>query len=383
MAPPPPLGAVPGGLAVPPPPIGGPAVAAAVAGAAGGIPIPPGPQFDLVGGTFYRASVDNDGCNPVALAIDKEVMARNGIRLAIPGATARDYRDALISYNHLDPIKIYDMNSGPRDFDSWKDAWRYQVSKAASGVHPSSIQTKCFMELKRSLSDNTWHWVQNCQALDGLREDPDAILTALQTHAHDNANVASMLLKATTMRAGESSNHTEVNATVASIVTLTTLVEADTLTVSTSGSSSSRTEKTKNSVCAWLENGARSTIMSSSDSSTISTRLARSHPASTRLVKPTLFLRTLETRSATGRKGRARVSRSSLVVDHLPAKKDQARIPEAVPSPPDQDLPTGRFASTVEAHDILVRIALPMERLVGDASDKVTWPSSARPRHHL
>ena len=204
MAPPPPLGAVPGGLAVPPPPIGGPAVAAAVAGAAGGIPIPPGPQFDLVGGTFYRASVDNDGCNPVALAIDKEVMARNGIRLAIPGATARDYRDALISYDHLDPIKIYDMNSGPRDFDSWKDAWRYQVSKAASGVHPSSIQTKCFMELKRSLSDNTWHWVQNCQALDGLREDPDAILTALQTHAHDNANVASMLLKATTMRAGES-----------------------------------------------------------------------------------------------------------------------------------------------------------------------------------
>jgi hypothetical protein len=152
------------------------------------------------------------------MAIDKEVTEREAIRRALVNPTARDFRDALISFDHLDSMKVYDMNSGPRDFDLWKDAWRDQVVKAATGIHPSAIQRRCFMEMKKALSVNTWHWIQNHPNLVGHQEDPDAILRALQDHAHDNANVASMLLKATKMRAGEHSNHVEVDNILGSIV---------------------------------------------------------------------------------------------------------------------------------------------------------------------
>ena len=192
------------------------AAAPAVAGAAP--PIPVGPAFDLVGRTFFKDAVDDDGCNPVTMAIDNEVRARTAIHTALVNPTARDFRDALISFDHLDAMKVYDMNSGPRDFDLWKDAWRDQVTKAATGIHPSAIQRRCFMEMKKALSVNTWHWIQNHPTLDGHKEDPDAILRALQDHAHDNANVAAMLMKATKMRAGEGSNHHEVDNVLGSIV---------------------------------------------------------------------------------------------------------------------------------------------------------------------
>ena len=77
----------------------------------------------------------------MAMAIDKEVTERAAIDRALVNPTACDYRDALISFDHLDSIKVYDMNSGPRDFDLWKDAWRDQVVKAATGIHPCLLYT--------------------------------------------------------------------------------------------------------------------------------------------------------------------------------------------------------------------------------------------------
>ena len=115
-------------------------------------------------------------------------------------------------------MKVYDINSGPRDLDLWKDVWRDQVTKAATGIHPSSIQPCCFMEMKKALSVNTWHWIQNHPVLDGCQEDPDAILQALQDHAHDKAKVAAMLMKMTKMQAGEGSNNHEVDNVLGSIV---------------------------------------------------------------------------------------------------------------------------------------------------------------------
>ena len=155
-----------------------PAPVAAVPAAAAGPapPVPVGPAFDLVGRTFFKDAVDDDGCNPVTMAIDKEVRERTAIEAALGNPTARDFRDALISFDHLDAMKVYDMNSGPRDVDLWKDAWRDQVTKAATGIHPSAIQRRCFMEMKKALYINTWHWIQNHPTLDGRKEDPDAIL---------------------------------------------------------------------------------------------------------------------------------------------------------------------------------------------------------------
>jgi hypothetical protein len=152
------------------------------------------------------------------MAIDKAVTDRNAIATAIPGATARDFRDALITYDHLDPIKVYDMGRGPREFESWKEAWRDQVVKAATGHHPAQIKHRCFLEMKKSLSVNTMHWVQSFPALDGQREDPDAILRELQKHAQSNANVATLLLNAAKANYGEHSNHVEVYAHAGSIV---------------------------------------------------------------------------------------------------------------------------------------------------------------------
>ena len=81
------------------------------------------------------------------------------------------------------------MLTGPREIDLWKKAWRDQVSKAARSVHPLSIKVKCLLEMKKCLSPTTWHWVQNYYTLEGHRDDPDAILKALQGHAHKTANV--------------------------------------------------------------------------------------------------------------------------------------------------------------------------------------------------
>ena len=110
------------------------------------------------------------------------------------------------------------MTSGPREFETWKDAWRGQVFKLVRGVHPSSIKTKCQLEIQKSVSTNTWHWIQSCQDLDGNRGNPDAILVALQHQAHETANVAAMLHKVVQNRAGPDCNHVEVNAGMASVV---------------------------------------------------------------------------------------------------------------------------------------------------------------------
>src|SRR5574343_969438 len=64
------------------------------------------------------------------------------------------------------------------------------------------------------------HWVKSWPALDGLREDPDAILRELQRHAQSNANVATLLLNAAKQHCDEHSNHIEVNSNAASIVRL-------------------------------------------------------------------------------------------------------------------------------------------------------------------
>ena len=90
---------------------------------------------------FYTGAAEDDGCNRVAIAINKEVQEHNAINMALINPTARDFRDALISSSHrLDTVVVYDMNSVPMDFDHWKDAWRDQVAKAATGMHPSAIQ---------------------------------------------------------------------------------------------------------------------------------------------------------------------------------------------------------------------------------------------------
>ena len=146
-------------------------------------------QFDHVGEDLYKGAVDQDGTNPVALAIDREVTDRLAIFNLDNNAKAQDYKFALSGYDHLDPIDTYDMLTGPREFDLWKEAWRDQVSKAARSVHPSSIKVKCLLEMKKCLSPTTWHWVQNYYTLEGHRDDPDAILKALQGHAHKTANV--------------------------------------------------------------------------------------------------------------------------------------------------------------------------------------------------
>ena len=183
-----------------------------------GIPPPNVAPFDHVCQALWRNAVDQDGTNPVVLAIDREVKDRAAIHAADNNAKAQDYKYALSGYDNLDPIQVYDMTSGPREFDTWKDAWRDQVFKLARGVHPSSIKTKCLLEMKKSVSTNTWHWIQSCQDLDRNRDDPDAILVALQRHAHDTANVAAMLHKAAQNRAGPESNHVEVDAGIASVV---------------------------------------------------------------------------------------------------------------------------------------------------------------------
>ena len=183
-----------------------------------GIPPPNVTPFDHVCQALWRNAVDQDGTNPVVLAIDREVKDRAAIHAADNNAKAQDYKYALSGYDNLDPIQVYDMTSGPREFDTWKDAWRDQVFKLARGVHPSSIKTKCLLEMKKSVSTNTWHWIQSCQDLDRNRDDPDAILVALQRHAHDTANVAAMLHKAAQNRAGPESNHVEVDAGIASVV---------------------------------------------------------------------------------------------------------------------------------------------------------------------
>jgi len=210
---------------VPPPPLAGPAAAVGAAGvnplgpagpgivpgalgAAPGAPGAPGapPPFDHVGHAFRTNAIPAaDGTNPVALAIDKEINDRHSIYLADNFAKAQDYKYALSGYDNLVHVTPYDMNSGPRDFDTWKDAWRTQVYKVARGHHPSSIKEKCLVELRDSLSISTWHWTQSLPA--DQRSDPDAILKALQHHAHTNANAASMLLKASSTRAGFDDNH--------------------------------------------------------------------------------------------------------------------------------------------------------------------------------
>ncbi len=174
--------------------------------------------FDHVGAGLWTNAVDQDGTNPVALAIDREIRDRKAIFNADQNAKAQDYKFALSGYDNLDPIQVYDMTTGPREFDTWKDAWRDQVFKLARGIHPSSIKTKCLLEMKKSVSTNTWHWIQNCIDLDGNRDDPDAVLVALQRHAHETANVAAMLHKAVQNRAGPDSNHVEVNSGIASVV---------------------------------------------------------------------------------------------------------------------------------------------------------------------
>ena len=67
---------------------------AAVAGPAP--PIPVGPAFDLVGGTFFKDAIDNDGCDPVTVGTDKEVLECTAIEAALANPTAPDFRDALI-----------------------------------------------------------------------------------------------------------------------------------------------------------------------------------------------------------------------------------------------------------------------------------------------
>ena len=69
---------------------------------------------------FYTGAADEDGCNPVAMTIHKEVQESNAINAALVNLTACDYRDALFSFDHLDTITVDDMNSRPRDFDSGK-----------------------------------------------------------------------------------------------------------------------------------------------------------------------------------------------------------------------------------------------------------------------
>jgi len=150
--------------------------------------------------------------------IDREVTARQAIHKSDPDSKAQDYKYALGGYDHLEPIQMYCLLTSPREFDTWKDHWKDHVSKIARGVHPSLIKEKCLMEMKRSLSTTTTHWIENRHTLDGKRDDPDAILKALQEHAHENANVPNMLLKQTQMRANANSNHVEVNRTIASVV---------------------------------------------------------------------------------------------------------------------------------------------------------------------
>ncbi len=181
-------------------------------------PKPPVQTFDHVGLKFYMGAKDEEGTNPVALMIDREVTARQAIHNSEPESKAQDYKYALGGYDHLEPIRTYCILTGPREFDTWKDQWKDHVSKVARGVHPSLIKEKCLMAMKESLSTTTSQWIENRHTLDGRRDDPDAILKALQDHAQENANVPSMLLKQTQMRSSANSNHVETNRTIASVV---------------------------------------------------------------------------------------------------------------------------------------------------------------------
>lgn len=160
-------------------------------------PKPPVQTFDHVGLKFYTGATDDDGTNPVALMIDREVTARQAIHRSDPDSKPQDYKYALGGYDHLEPIETYCLLTSPREFDTWKDHWKDHVSKIARGVHPSLIKEKCLMAMKASLSTTTSHWIENRHTLDDKRDDPDAILKALQDHAHENANVPNMLLKQT------------------------------------------------------------------------------------------------------------------------------------------------------------------------------------------
>ena len=120
---PPPAAAVPGAAA----PAAAPVAAAAPAVPAR--PTPPIVQFDHVARDLYTGAVDQDGTNPVALAIDREVTDRLGIFNLDNNAKAQDYKFALSGYDHLDPIDTYDMLTGPREFDLWKEAWRDQFRR--------------------------------------------------------------------------------------------------------------------------------------------------------------------------------------------------------------------------------------------------------------
>jgi len=180
--------------------------------------LPPIKDFDNVGLSYYTGAKDKDGTNPVALVIDREVLDRRAIHHADNDAKPQDYRYALGGYDHLEPVRTYCMLTSPREFDIWKDLWKDHISKVARGVHPARIKEKCMLEMKGSLSTTTWHWIENRHELDGKRDDPDAILHALQEHAHQNANVANMLLKATQTRANANSNHVETNSTIATVV---------------------------------------------------------------------------------------------------------------------------------------------------------------------
>ena len=160
------------------------------------IPLPPVNAFDVVGECYYTGAVDDEGTNPVALAIDREILDRRAIKMAEPGAGTMEMKFAIEGYTNLDPIKKYDMNLGPREFDVWKDAWCDQAAKAARGHHPSQIKHRCWLELKKSLSPNTLNWIQNAPELHGRRDDPDFIVKRLQEQARGMANVANMLFRA-------------------------------------------------------------------------------------------------------------------------------------------------------------------------------------------
>jgi hypothetical protein len=160
------------------------------------VPLPPVAAYDVIGEKFYTGAVDDEGTNPVALAIDREVLDRRSIKHAEPGAGMMEIKYAIEGYTNLDPIKCYDMNLGPRHFDIWKDAWCDQAAKAARGHHPSQIKHRCWLELKKSLSPNTLNWIQNSPELHGHRDDPDFIVKKLQEHSRGMANVANMLFRA-------------------------------------------------------------------------------------------------------------------------------------------------------------------------------------------
>ena len=68
----------------------------------------------------------------MVLAINPELKERAVIHAADNNAKAQDYKYALSVYSNLCPIQVYNITSGAREFDTWKDAWRDQVFKLAS-----------------------------------------------------------------------------------------------------------------------------------------------------------------------------------------------------------------------------------------------------------